>query len=146
MNEAGEIRIDGRLTIPRGEVAFVFSRSAGPGGQNVNKVNTRATLLFDVARSPSLSDGQRQRLMSSLATRITKDGVLRVTSQKHRTQKANRDEALGRFAELLRGALARRRARRPTQPTQASRRRRLERKRRAARLKAQRGRPQELPE
>jgi len=138
VNGTGAIRINARLAIPRRELVFVFSRAAGPGGQNVNKVNTRATLLFDVARSPSLGDEQRARIVSALATRITKEGILRVTSQKHRTQKANREEALARFETLLRGALERRRARRPTVPTPQSRRRRLEHKRRAGRLKAQR--------
>jgi len=141
MNGDDEIRIPGGPTIPLAEISFIFSRSGGPGGQNVNKVSTKATLHFDVARSPSLGEGQRAALMRNLATRITKDGILRVTSQKHRTQKANREAAIERFTLLLRQALEVRRKRRPTGPTAASRQRRLERKRLHGRIKAGRRRP-----
>lgn len=136
-----EIRITGELSIPLEELSFTFSRSGGPGGQNVNKVSTRATLHFDVARSTSLGEGQRAALMRNLATRISKEGILRVSSQKHRTQRANREAAIERFAVLLREALAVRRRRRPTSPTEASRRRRLERKRLRSRIKTGRRRP-----
>ena len=87
------IPIDDELAIPDEEVSFVTSRSGGPGGQNVNKLETRVTVRFDVAGSPSLTEEQRQRLLERLATRITRAGFLQVTSQKHRTQGENREAA-----------------------------------------------------
>ena len=130
-----EIRINDALQIPRAELSFDFSRSGGPGGQNVNKVNTRVMLRFDVAGSPSLSDWQRGRIRSRLATRITKDGVLVLASQRHRTQSANRQATIERFAELLDEALKRRRIRRKTKPSRASVERRLDAKKRHSRRK-----------
>jgi len=137
------IHINHELSIPDGEIDLSFSRSSGPGGQNVNKLNTRVPLLFDVARSPSLSEAQRARILDRLATRITREGVLRVVSQKHRTQKMNREAATERFAELLRGALARRRPRRRTGVPAGVKRKRLEDKRRRSRIKTGRTRPSE---
>ena len=99
------IEIDDSLAIPDEEVSFVTSRSGGPGGQNVNKLETRVTLRFDLAASPSLTDEQKSRLRERLATRITRAGILHVTSQKHRTQAENREAAVARFAELLREGL-----------------------------------------
>jgi len=129
------IEINGRLRIPEEELSFAASRSGGPGGQNVNKVNTQVMLRFDVARSSSLSDWQRGRIRSRLRTRITKDGVLVLSSHRHRTQAANRNAVTERFVELLREALKRRRPRKKTRPTAASRERRLEAKKRRSRIK-----------
>ncbi|HEX6862240.1 MAG TPA: alternative ribosome rescue aminoacyl-tRNA hydrolase ArfB, partial [Thermoanaerobaculia bacterium] len=100
------IPITDDLAIPDEEVTFATSRSGGPGGQNVNKLETRVTLRFDVAASPTLTEEQKARLRERLATRITRAGILHVSAQKHRTQGANRDAALARFAELVREALA----------------------------------------
>ena len=133
------VEVGTQLTIPDEELSFEFSRSGGPGGQNVNKVSTRATLLFDVAGSPSLTEEQRSRIMSRLRTRITKAGVLRVTSQRHRTQRANREAAVERFAELLREALRPRRPRRKTRVPRAVKERRLQEKKRRGELKRRRG-------
>ncbi len=91
------------LEIPDEELTFTTSRSSGPGGQNVNKLSTRVTLLFNVDDSPRLSVEQRGLLRLHLAGRISRAGVLRVVSQRHRTQLANKDAAVARFAELLRG-------------------------------------------
>jgi len=124
------------LGIPVEEIAFTASRSRGPGGQNVNKVETRVTLHFDVLGSPSLTADQKERLLTRLKTRINKDGVLRVSSQQARTQAANREAALARFVELVRHALTPRRPRKRTGIPAASRERRLEAKKRRGRLKA----------
>jgi ribosome-associated protein len=129
------------LAIPEGELSFAASRSGGPGGQNVNKVATRITLAFDVAGSPSLTDEQKALILTRLATRISKEGVLRVVSQRHRTQGGNRRAALERFIELLRGALAEEAPRVPTRPHRASRDRRVASKKLHARLKESRRRP-----
>jgi len=137
------IRINSRLSIPDDEISFTFSRSSGPGGQNVNKLNTRVTLLFDVVRSPSLSDTQRERILGRLATRISREGILRVVSQRHRTQKANREAAAERFAGLIREALTIKRPRRKTGVPRAVKRKRLENKRQRSRLKTGRAKPSE---
>jgi ribosome-associated protein len=136
------VRIHSRLEIPDGELRFVTSRSSGPGGQNVNKVETRVTLLFDTAGSPTLSEDQRRRIAERLAGRIGRDGVLRVTAQRHRSQSANRELVVERFRELLREALARRKPRRPTRPSAAAERRRLEEKRRRSEVKRRRRGPE----
>jgi ribosome-associated protein len=133
------VEIDERLTIPDDELSFEFSRSSGPGGQNVNKVSTKATLLFDVAGSPSLTGEQRSRIMKSLRTRITKAGLLRVTSQRHRSQRANREAAVERFSDLVREALLRQRPRRRTQVTRAAKERRIQKKKQRGELKRRRG-------
>ncbi len=121
-------------------MTFSASRSGGPGGQNVNKVNTRVTLWFDVAGSPSLSAEQKQALLTHLANRITREGLLQIVSQQHRTQPANRQAALERFADLLAGALRRPKPRHKTRATFASRQRRLETKRRRSDIKRMRSR------
>ena len=100
------IQITENLAIAEDELKFSATRSSGPGGQHVNKVNTRITLWFDVAQSPSLRLEQKNRIMSRLKTRISKDKRLRVISQRHRSQIANREAAIERFTELLKEALA----------------------------------------
>ena len=136
-----DIEINKRLDIPESEITYAFSRSSKPGGQNVNKVSTRVTLQFDVEGSQSLSDGQRERIFEKLASRIGKDGVLRVASQKHRTQKVNREAALERFVALLAGALKRKRRRKPTRVPPEVREGRLREKKRRSLIKRARSRP-----
>jgi ribosome-associated protein len=126
------------LAIPDEEVAFTTSRSGGPGGQNVNKLETRVTLRFDLAGSSVLSEEQKARLRERLATRITKEGALLVTSQKHRTQAANRDAAAERLAELIREALREEAPRKKTRPSRAAKARRLDEKRRQSQRKRER--------
>jgi len=133
------ILVTDRLAIPSEELSFTASRSSGPGGQNVNKLSTRVTLQFDVLRSPSLTEDHRERIFAKLKSRISKDGILRVSCQQSRSQAANRDRAVERFVELLRQALMRRRARKRTAVPASARERRLEEKTRRARVKAARG-------
>lgn len=137
------IPIDDHLAIPDEEVSFATSRSGGPGGQNVNKLETRVTVRFDLANSPSLSEEQKARLRERLATRITRDGALQVTSQRHRSQGANREAAVERFAELLRENLREEPPRKKTRPSRAAKARRLDEKRRQSRRKRERSTPVE---
>jgi ribosome-associated protein len=134
------IEISSTLILPAAEVRFTFSRAGGPGGQNVNKVNTRATLWFDVEDSPYLSAYQKNRIRQRLANRIGKDGVLQVTSMQHRTQTANREEALRRFTELLAAALVENKVRKKTRMGAGVRERRLQAKKRKSLLKTARSR------
>jgi ribosome-associated protein len=126
------------VEIPEGELEFATSRSSGPGGQNVNKVNTRVTLLWNVDTSLSLTVRQRALLRERLAGRISRGGILRVSSQRHRTQLANREAALGRFAELVAEALSEAPRRAPASVPASVDRKRLEAKRRRSRLKRDR--------
>jgi ribosome-associated protein len=132
------IRITEDLSIHEGELTYTFSHSSKPGGQNVNKVSTRVTLNFDVGNSPSLSDDQRERIRSELRTRINKEGILRVSSQKHRTQKANREAATERFVELVQEALRERPVRKKRGIPREIRERRLKDKKHRSRLKRDR--------
>jgi ribosome-associated protein len=126
------------LDIPDGELVFTTSRSSGPGGQNVNMVSTRVTLQFNVDESQSLSEEQRGQLRRRLARRINKDGILRVASQRHRTQLANREAAARRFVALLQDALTKAPERIPVALPEAANQKRLEEKRRRSRIKRER--------
>lgn len=132
------IAITDELLIPESELAFATARSGGPGGQNVNKVETRVTLLFDLDGSSRLSAEQKARVRERLAGRISKAGVVRVTCQRHRTQGGNRAGAVERFVELLRWALSEDPPRKATKVPPTAKARRLEAKRRRGRLKADR--------
>ncbi len=132
------IEVSGDTFINADELVFKASRSSGPGGQNINKVNTRVTLFFDVANCGNLSDWQKRRILDRLATRADKNGVLRVVSQKFRTQRANRRAAVERLQQLLTGALKNRPVRKKSKVPYAAKKRRLEEKKRRSLLKRQR--------
>jgi ribosome-associated protein len=135
---AEDLRVNGWLVIPAGELHERFSRSSGPGGQSVNTTDSRAELSFDVARSPSLPEHARERAVARLAGRLT-DGVLTVASSAERSQLMNREAARTRLAELLRQAVAPPpRPRVPTKPGRAAKERRLRDKRRRAETKRNR--------
>ena len=120
------IRITDHISLDEGELEETFVRSSGPGGQNVNKLSTAVQLRFDVRRSPSLPNDVAIRLMRLAGKRLTKDGVLVIVAQNHRTQERNRAEALQRLVDLIRQAAVRPIPRRPTKPTRASKEKRLE--------------------
>lgn len=132
------IEINNKISIREDELVFKFSRSSGPGGQNVNKLNTRVTLFFDVANTTSLSDGQKKWILKRLSTRTDKNGVIRVVSQKYRTQKANRKVAVERLVELFKDALRKKPVRKKTEVPQWAKQKRLEQKKRRSMLKQQR--------
>ncbi|MFU2210215.1 alternative ribosome rescue aminoacyl-tRNA hydrolase ArfB [Solidesulfovibrio sp. C21] len=132
------LRITPGVTIPLSELTFTASRSSGPGGQHVNKVSSRVTLLFDLDASPSLSPAAKERLRAALGGRIGKDGVLQVSSQTSRSQTANKELAVERFVMLLRAALTPKPPRRKTRATLASKLRRLETKKRHGARKRER--------
>ncbi len=117
--------IRGDLAIPFRELRFRYSRSSGPGGQHVNRTETRVELLFDVAHTPSLSEGQRARLLDRLGGRVDGEGVLHVVSAATRSQLENRADAVARFQALLQSALRPAKKRLATQPSAAGRERRL---------------------
>jgi len=136
--ENDKLYVNDQLSIPIVELSFRFSRSSGPGGQNVQKTSTRVELLFDVANSPSLTDYQRARMQDRLAAHIDQTGVLHLVAQSERSQLRNRQEVLARFQALVRAALRRRKIRRPTHPTAASIERRLHAKRKHSGVKQMR--------
>jgi ribosome-associated protein len=122
------IPITPSIALDESELSETFIRGSGPGGQNVNKVATAVQLRFDVRHSPSLPEEVRARLERLAGRRLTQDGVLIITAQRHRTQERNREDALARLVELIRQATERPKPRRATKPTFASKKRRLESK------------------
>ncbi|MEN6437243.1 MAG: alternative ribosome rescue aminoacyl-tRNA hydrolase ArfB [Syntrophobacter sp.] len=137
------IEVADQISIPDDELRFTASHSSGPGGQNVNKVSSRVTLWFDVVNSPSLTQDQKDLVMRRLATRISKDGVLRVISQQTRSQLENKELAVERFAELLRDALRQVPVRKKTRVSKGAKLRRLEEKKQRGSLKQ--GRSKRVP-
>jgi len=135
------LHVNDDLAIDESEFEYEFARSSGPGGQNVNKVETKVTLKWVIETSTALSDDEKRRVSEALAGRITRDGVLRVTSQRHRTREANRHAAIGRFIELLDDALAVRAPRKKTKVSHAAKRRRIEGKKRRGQIKQMRKPP-----
>ena len=127
-----------RLKIPLREFEFTFARSSGPGGQNVNKVSSKATLRWAVLKSPSLPEAIRRRLIVRYARRITSDGDLLITSQRFRNAGRNVADCLEKLRQMLLDVVPEPKRRKPTRPTTGSVRRRLDDKRRRGDLKRQR--------
>lgn len=125
------------IAIPDRDIRLAFVRSAGPGGQNVNKIASAVQLRFDLASTPVLDERIKQRLRALAGRRLTDDGAILIIARNHRTQERNRAEAFQRLAELIRRALAEPRPRRPTRPSRASQATRLA-------TKARRGRDKQL--
>lgn len=125
---APELAVNRRLRIPHSEFTFTFARSGGPGGQNVNKVNTKAVLRWPVSESPSLPEAVRQRFLAKNRRRITNEGDLVLSSQRYRDQARNVDDCLEKLRQLLAEAAAAPKPRKKTRPTRASKERRLKAK------------------
>jgi ribosome-associated protein len=130
-----DIVINSHLIISSSEIAYHTTRSSGPGGQHVNKAETQVELSFDVTHSPSLTEAQRQRILSRLKNLIDQDGVLHLAAQSERSQLRNREIVTARFQEVLAAALREPRKRRPTKPTAASKTKRIESKKRRGQIK-----------
>lgn len=122
------IRITPTIAIDESEIDESFIRSSGPGGQHVNKTSSAVQLRFDARRSRSLPNDGAVRLMRLAGSRLTRDGVIVITAQSHRSQQRNREDALARLVDLIREATTQKAVRRATKPTLASKRRRLEAK------------------
>ena len=134
------VQINPSLSVPDDEIHFTAARSSGPGGQHVNKVSSRVTLLFNLDQTTSLSGEEKLRIRNRLRTRISRAGILRVVCQLHRSQHLNRKEALERFARLLLEALAQTAPRIRTVATRASGERRIREKRHRGKVKQVRSR------
>jgi ribosome-associated protein len=133
--------IKGRLQVPENELSWTFVRSSGPGGQNVNKVASKAVLRWHMAANTSIPDEVKVRLKFLQRNRITVEGDLLVQSQRFRDQERNRADCLDKLRDLVSQAAARPRPRKATQPTRGARERRLQTKRRRGQIKAGRRRP-----
>lgn len=136
--ESAGVAVQPGLVVPESEIEVRASRSSGPGGQNVNKVSTRIEVRFDVEASSVLTPEEKARVRLVLRTRMNREGVLRVVSQRERTQARNALAARQRLAELLAAALKVPKRRRPSRPTGRSKTRRRESKVRRSRLKQNR--------
>jgi ribosome-associated protein len=129
------IPVTAKIALDDREIAEFFVRASGPGGQNVNKVASAVQLRFDARRSPSLPAGVRSRLERLAGSRLTRDGVIVITAQRHRAQARNRQDALARLLDLIRRAAHPPPKRRVTKPPRAARERRIESKKRRAGIK-----------
>ena len=132
------LEINDQVRIPDDEFSWSFVRSGGPGGQNVNKVASKAVLRWNALGSPSVPDDIKARLHQQQRRRITGEGDLLITSQRYRDQERNRLDCLEKLAEMLRAAAAIPKARRKTKPSRGAKERRLTAKKRRSAVKASR--------
>lgn len=132
----GYLTITPAIRVPLSELRFQMSRSSGPGGQNVNKLNTRVQMWWDLGPLTVLPEDVRTRFLAQNANRLTKEGSLLLECQEFRTQLANRTACLDQLADLIRRALVRPKKRRPTKPTRGSRERRMQAKREQSQKKS----------
>lgn len=137
-NKEEEAENPGRPIVPEAEISERFSRSGGKGGQNVNKLSTKAEVRWNVDESRAFSDEEKEKIKRVLGNRINKEGELIIASQEERSQLQNRERAIERLNNLVAAALTPEKERIPTRPTRASRERRLEEKKRQAVKKRQR--------
>lgn len=135
------MKINDTLSIGEDELEESFIRASGPGGQNVNKVSSAVQLRFNARRSPSLPERVRRRLETLAGARLTKEGVVVITAERHRTQEANRRDARDRLAALIADAARPPKFRVPTRPGKAARKRRTDNKKKRGALKRQRSGP-----
>ncbi len=133
------LRVTKNIHIDESEIDLRFVRASGPGGQKLNKVATAVKLRFDVARSPSLTDTVRERLVRLAGKRVTRDGILVIDARRFRTQERNRQDALQRLAHWIQRAAKVPKPRRKTRPSTAAKKRRLDEKRRRGKTKRLRG-------
>ena len=138
MDDLSPLSISARVSIPENEIELTAVRSQGAGGQNVNKVSSAIHLRFDI-RASSLPEDWKTRLLERRDSRITRDGVVVIKAQQHRSQEMNREEALARLAELVRSVTVVPKTRRPTLPTRSSQKKRVEGKVQRGQIKALRG-------
>ena len=134
----GDLRVTDRIWIPEGELRVAFARSGGPGGQNVNKVNSKVELRWTPATSAAFGEDDRAWLLGKLAGRLTNSGELLVTSERTRDQAKNREDAQAKLAAIVAAALFRPKKRRATRPTRGSKERRIGEKRHRAEIKKSR--------
>jgi ribosome-associated protein len=132
------IPVTPKIALDENELEERFIRSPGPGGQNVNKLSTAVQLRFDVARSPSLPDDVRRRLVRIAGRRISTEGILTIAAHRFRTRERNRQDAVERLVDLVRLAAHQPKPRKPTRPTIASKERRLASKRQRSMVKRHR--------
>lgn len=138
MDDDSTLYINETLQIPLSELQFRFSKSRGPGGQHVNKAETRVTLLFDVVNSPSLTDEQKALIQEKLDNRIDKSGILQLDVQMFRSQNRNRETAVSHFQSLLADALKKPKKRKRRKPSKAAKEKRLAEKKQRSQLKEER--------
>jgi ribosome-associated protein len=137
------LEINDRLRIPEEEFSWTFVRSGGPGGQNVNKVASKAVLRWDLANSPSLPEDVKVRLRTLQRRRVTGEGELVLSSQRYRDQDRNRQDCLEKLREMILAAAARPRPRKATKPSRGAKEARLREKKRRSGVKTERRRPAE---